>query len=76
MWAYALIVILASGQDAPVLTYKFLEQCRYQAQELTRGYNNYSPAKSAECTPTVVGKDDELIDLEWNKAILDLATEK
>jgi hypothetical protein len=76
MWAYALIVILASGENAPVLTYKFLEQCRYQAQELTRSYNNFSPVQSAKCTPTVVAKDAELIDLEWNKAILDLATEK
>ena len=49
MWAYALVVILSTGDEAPRVYYKHLDQCRWQAQELTRAYNNFVPAKSAVC---------------------------
>ena len=43
MWAYALVVILSTGDEAPRVYYKHLDQCRWQAQELTRAYNNFVP---------------------------------
>ena len=67
MWAYALVVILSTGDEAPRVYYKHLDQCRWQARELTRAYNNFVPAKSAVCHPHVAGPDDVLIDLTQNK---------
>lgn len=72
MWAYALIVVLSTGIEAPHVYYKHLDQCRWQAQELTRAYNNFVPAKSAVCHPHVAGPDDVLLDLTKKKTQADL----
>ena len=54
MWAYALVVILSTGDEAPRVLYKHLDQCRWQAQELTRAYNNFVPVSYTHLTlPTI-----------------------
>ena len=54
MWAYALIVVLASGEPAPIVKYLYLDHCRWQAQEFMRDQKYVEPVQSAVCTPVVV----------------------
>ena len=59
MWAYALIVVLASGEPAPIVKYLYLDHCRWQAQEFMRDQKYVEPVQSAVCTPVVVSLEDK-----------------
>ena len=59
MWAYALVVILASGDPAPIVNYMYLDHCRWQAQEFMRDQKYVEPVQSAVCTPVVVSLDEK-----------------
>lgn len=59
MWAYALIVVLASGEPAPIVKYLYLDHCRWQAQEFMRDQKYVEPVQSAVCTPVVVSLEEK-----------------
>tara|TARA_A100001011_G_C13567778_1_gene539061 strand:- start:118 stop:357 length:240 start_codon:yes stop_codon:yes gene_type:complete len=59
VWAYALIVVLASGEAAPIVKYMYLDHCRWQAQEFMRDQKYVEPVQSAVCTPVVVSLDEK-----------------
>ena len=59
MWAYALIVVLASGEPAPIVKYLYLDHCRWQAQEFMRDQKYVEPVQSAICRPVVVPLEEK-----------------
>ena len=59
MWAYALVVILASGDPAPIVNYMYLDHCRCQAQEFMINQSYVEPVQSAICRPVVVPLEEK-----------------